>query len=122
MKWILLRTLRKVPTFTIIASAAVALQGSLAQASERCDRTELSGTFHLNDKDPGKHLALRGKTGIVKINNIGPAGLVVRNSRNRVTLGANTRMELVFEGDTDLSVSRDDRTHRTDGSFEVSFN
>ncbi len=83
------------------------------------EKAETSGTFYLSEKEPTKHLPLGGKTGIVKVNNIGPAGLVIKNSKNHMTLGANSQASLAFEGDTDLSVSSSGQSRETDGSFEV---
>jgi hypothetical protein len=71
--------------------------GSKTQSVD--EKAETSGTFHLSEKEPTKHLPLGGKTGIVKVNNIGPAGLVVKNSKNRMTLGATSQASLAFEGD-----------------------
>ena len=58
------------------------------------EKAETSGTFHLSEKEPTKHLPLGGKTGIVKVNNIGPAGLVVKNSKNHNDFGCQLAGEL----------------------------
>jgi hypothetical protein len=111
-------------TLTLLLISISALPGNapkggnaLPQSAD--EKPETSGTFHLSDKEPRKHLSLRGKTGIVKINNIGPAALAVKNSLNNVTLGANTQMNLTFEGDTDLSISRSGSRRQANGTFEI---
>ena len=106
-----------VPALVLSASNAA---GSRTQSAD--GKAQMSGSFHLSEKGPTKHLSLRGKTGIVKVDNIGPAGLVVRNSKNNMTLAANSHASLTFEGDTDLSVSPSGESRETDGSFEVIVN
>jgi hypothetical protein len=111
-----------VPVLLAVSLSALALDVSNAAGSrtQSADgKAQMSGTFHLSEKEPTKHLSLRGKTGIVKVNNVGPAGLVVRNSKNNMTLAANSHASLTFEGDTDLSVSTSGESRETDGSFEV---
>lgn len=83
------------------------------------EKSETSGTFQLSEKEPTKRLSLHGKTGIARINNIGPAGLTVKNSLNNMTLGANTHADLNFEGDTDLSVATSASSRQTHGTFEI---
>jgi hypothetical protein len=62
-------------TLTLFLVSLSALPGNApkagnARAQSADEKPETSGTFHLSDKEPTKHLSLRGKTGIVKINNM----------------------------------------------------
>ena len=114
--------MRQFSRFTLLGIVVVTLLTAgeaNTQFRDLREETELSGTFHLFQKEPAKRLAFPGKTGILKIKNIGPAGLVVRNSSNNVTLGADTEFDSAFEGETVLSVSVSGADCQTDGTFEV---
>jgi CubicO group peptidase (beta-lactamase class C family) len=90
-----------------------------AQIRERSQESAQSGTFHLSQTEPVKRLAFSGRTGIVRINNFGPAALAVSNKSNNVTLGAHSRFDLTFDGETILAVSSSAATQTTDGTFEI---
>ncbi len=116
---------RLVLLLVAVSMSALAMNMSKAagtQVRSTGHNADQSGTFHLSENEPTKHLALQGKTGVLKINNIGPAALVVKNSRNNMTFDANSHASLTFEGDTDLSVSTFGHSRETDGSFEVFIN
>jgi hypothetical protein len=93
--------------------------GARAQLKDAQADPNLSGGFHLSETQPTNRLVLSGEKALVKIRNIGPASLVVVNSMNNVTLGANSTFELRFDGDTTLSIDRSESSHQTDGTFEV---
>lgn len=67
-------------------------------------------------------LIRQGATAILKIHNVGPAGLVVKNSRNEMSLAAHTELDVVFDGETTLSILTSASNRQTDGMYEVTPN
>lgn len=88
-------------------------------SKDRSASQDSAGSFHLSVQEPTKRLSLQGKAGTIRIYNAGPAGLLVRDRQNNVTLGAHTTLETTFDGETFLSIAGSAPDDRTDGTFEV---
>jgi hypothetical protein len=82
---------------------------------------QFSGRFHLSESEPPRCLTLHGEAGTLTIHNGGPAGLHVKNSRNDITVAANSELRIVFDSATVLSVVPSASSHETDGTYQVRF-
>jgi hypothetical protein len=89
------------------------------RSEDRRASQDSAGSFHLSVHEPTKRLSLQGKTGTLKIYNAGPAGLLVRNRQNNMTLGAHSTFDTTIDGETVLSIVGSAPDDRTDGTFEI---
>ncbi|HTD61485.1 MAG TPA: hypothetical protein VK679_12585 [Gemmatimonadaceae bacterium] len=105
----------------VVLSAAGSHAIRPAAATGPCrDVTSRSGTFHLSRSTPTLCLTHDGMAGILKVHNTGPANLVVRNTRNNMSLAPNSEIQIAFDGETLLSISPQRADTLTDGTYEVS--
>jgi bla regulator protein BlaR1 len=89
------------------------------RSNDRRASQDSAGSFHLSVSEPTKRLSLQGKTGTLRIYNAGPAGLLVRNRQNNMTLGAHSTFDTTIDGETVLSIVGSAPDDRTDGTFEI---
>ncbi len=77
-----------------------------------------SESYHFTRAEPEKRVVLRGRPGVFKITNAGPAGVVVRNKQNNLRLGAGTRAQLHHDGETVITIDPSDANDHTSGTLE----
>lgn len=76
-------------------------------------------SFSFTKTELGKRVVVRGKPGVVKITNNGPAGIVVKNGKNSMVLGAHTHAELDYQGETVITINPSDTQDHTSGTLET---
>ena len=76
-----------------------------------------SERFHLTKAEPEKQVVFRGDPGVLRITNTGPARIIVRNSKNNLTLGVATQAEIDHEAETVVMMDLLDPNDHTSGTM-----
>ncbi len=76
-----------------------------------------SEQFHFTKAEPEKQVVFRGDPGVLRITNTGPARIILRNSKNNLTLGVATQAEIDHDGETVVTMDLSDPNDHTSGTM-----